>query len=303
MRDFLSGVVRSGVCAVAALAACASAEPWTQEQLLQSYKSLHATEGAVTCAVEQARVVILFDNEGKAAAMVAEADNKGVRRLARQIELGETQEAETTGCIVLLRESDSNAPRKRLLENTPLQALSFLIGQNYYSPTALQPDGRVLWATGKRRSVDIIVPATGTEAIRCAEITSDMELTPFAANVLARKLGYPDDNSADATKASQAAALRAHAVLYYSKAHEATVAAKGKRFFLCEGDRTAFRELTKEKGTLDFPSIFPPTEKAPAPKAGPAAEGTVPPAAATPEEKDLTPKEALKAFIERMKKL
>lgn len=290
-------------CAFFVSAYGAAAEPWTQEQLLQSYKNLHAAEGAVTCAVEQARVVILFDREGKVAALIAEADNKGVRRLARQIELGETQEAGSDSCIVLLRESESSAPRKRLPDNTPLQALAFLIGQNYYHPDTLGEDGRVLWTTGKRRSVDVLIPTLGTEPVRTVELKTDMELTDFAANVAARKLGYPQDNSAEATKAALAGSLRADRVLYYSKAHEAAVAAVGKRFFFIEGGRTTLRDKANKEKPLTFPTIFPPAENAPAPKAVPAAENTPPPAGETAEEKDLTPKEALKAYIDRLRKL
>lgn len=284
-------------CVILVSAACASAEPWTQAKLLESYKSLHAAGGAVTCAVEQARVVLLFDREGKVAALIAEADNKGVRRLARQIELGETQEAGADGCIVLLRETESGEPRKRLAENTPLQALAYLIEQNYYHPEELTPDGRVLWATGKRRSVDVLIPTLGTEPMRALELKTDMELTDFAANVVARKLGYPQDNSAEATKAAMAGNLRAGKVLYYSKAHEAAVAAVGKRYFFIEGGRAALREAAHENKPLAFPTIFPSAEK-------PAAEqGSEPPAEKQPETKELTPKEALKAYIDRLRKL
>lgn len=284
-------------CAAFASAGFASAESWTQDNLLESYKSLHAADGAVTCAVEQTRVIILFDREGRAAALIAESDNKGVRRLARQIELGETQEAGADGCIVLLRESESSEPRKRLLENTPLQAISYLIEQNYYHPAELTQDGRVLWATGKRRSVDVLIPALGTEPISAAELKTDMELTDFAANVVARKLGYPQDNSAEATKSALAGNLRADRVHYYSKAHEAAVAAVGKRFFFIEGGRSVLRAAAHDPKPLPFPTIFPAAEK-PA-----ATESNAVPAEQPAPEKELTPKEALKAYIDRLRKL
>lgn len=284
-------------CVAFATAGYTSAEPWTQDKLSESYKSLHAADGAVTCAVEQARVIILFDREGKAAALIAESDNKGVRRLARQIELGETQEAGSGSCIILLRESESSEPRKRLLNNTPLQAIAFLIGQNYYHPAELTEDGRVLWATGKRRSVDVLIPVLGTEPIRTVELKTDIELTDFAANVVARKLGYPQDNSAEATKSALAGNLRADRVHYYSKAHEAAVAAVGKRFFFIEGGRSVLREAAQENKPLPFPTIFPTPEK-------PAAEpNNATPAEQPAPEKELTPKEALKAYIDRLRKL
>lgn len=295
----LSGLLCCAVCALAAAAACASAEPMSQEQLLQRYESLKAADGTVTCAVEQTRVVILFDHEGKAAALVAAADNKSVRRLARLIDLGETQEAGSGSCIILLRETEDGKPRKRLLANTPLQALAFLIEQNYYHPAALQEDGRVLWATGKRRSVDILVPTTGTEPIRGAELKTDMELTDFAANVVARKLGYPQDSSAESPKAELANALRAKHVYYYCRAFDTVVAAAGKRLFMAEGGRDSLRRAMHEQPALNFPTIFLSADKPTAPQAA-AEEGPAEPPA---EEKELTPKEALKAFIDRLRQL
>lgn len=293
LRNTLLHLPQQAAFAAAFLAAVASAEPWTQEELLQSNKQLRVTEGVIACSVERTRAVILFDREGRAAALVAEEDTKAIRRLASRIELGETREAGAENCLVLLRECESSTPGQQLADQTPLQALAFLIEEQSYTPAALQADGRVLWATGKRQSIDLLVPTAGTDAIRGVELKASITLTEFAANVLAHKLGYPKTGESEAGKAAAAGKLHADKVFYYSKSKDAALAAVGSRAFFLEGGHRNLQSLLHKRPEQAFPNINPAAER---PK-------DAPPQQAATTAKPLTPKEALRAFIDRLHKL
>lgn len=294
MRALLLHLSRLMTCAALLSAAVALAGPWTQEELLQSNKRLRVTEGVIPCSVGESRVIILFDDAGTAAALVADEASKDVRRLARSIELGETRESVSGNCLVLLRESDASKPLSRLADNTPLQAIAFLLDSDFYTPTALQTDGRVLWATGKRQSVDLLLPLTGKDRIGGAELKTDMELTDFAGNVLARKLGYEKGSDNAAAKTAAAGKLRAERVYYCHKHDHAYLAAIGGHAFFFEGNRDTLQALTQKREELSFPGISAELKR-PAPPA-PASEET-------PQAHKMTPKEALRAFIDRLNKL
>ena len=175
----------------AAALPAALAAPWTQDKLLEEYPELKLTENAVPCTLDKQRVLILFDADKRAAALVSDCSVGAVRKLQTLLQLGDTVEDETPTCLVVLRADVAEGYKKRLPENDPLHAMGFLLRQAYYRPTELQADGHVLWATGKRRSLDILVPAVGTAEMHAVEVKAGMKIDNFAANVLARKLGYP----------------------------------------------------------------------------------------------------------------
>ncbi|MCQ2364226.1 MAG: hypothetical protein MJ051_01560 [Akkermansia sp.] len=294
MRPTLLRLLAPAACALAALASCAFAAPWSQEELLQSDKRLRLTDGVIPCSVGGSQVIILFDGEGKAAAMVTDEVNKDVRRLARSIELGETREAGTGGCLVMLRESAVNETCSKLPDNSPLQAIAFLLESEGYTPTGLQSDGRVLWATGKRQSIDLLIPTTGSDSIGGAELKTDMELTEYAGNVLARKLGYKKSSDVEAIRITAARKLRADSVYYHDRELNAALATVGGRAFFFEGNRGTLQALKNKREPLNFPTISPDLKR------------TLPPEPQSEEpqpEKILTPKEARKAYIDRLRAL
>lgn len=308
----LQRFVPLGLCLCALLAPCRAAL-LTQAQLLERYPALQETRGVISCTVGEERLLLLSDADRRPAAIVAAGDQPELaRRFAASIGFESTQESESETALVMLRESVPT--KKRLTENTPLQALSYLTEQNYYRPTDLLPDGRVLWATGKRRSLDLLVPTTGNTPLRFIEIKVGTELTTFAANVLARKLGYPADNSADATKASLCAPMGASDVLYYNAARSAAVIRKGNRAYIGEGNAESFRHLNTDTPALPFtatrlPSRTETTEQtitrtAPSPPREDAENtATKPSADPLPESAPKTPKEALKAYLRKLRAL
>lgn len=287
----------------AAVSSAALAAPWTQDKLLAEYPELKLTENAVPCTLDKQRVLILFDADKRAAALVSDCSVGAVRKLQALLELGDTVEDETPTCLVVLRADIAEGYKKRLPENDPLHAMGFLLRQAYYRPAELQADGRVLWATGKRRSLDVLVPAVGSREIHAVEVKAGMKIDNFAANVLARKLGYPNDTTADGTKAEQAAKLRCDGVFYYLAAKEIAVAVKGNRAFIGECGKEGIRGLMAAKPapplftalTLrDKKAAAPPT---PSPTAAPAP----PPAPAKPAE--LTPAQALKEYLRKLRRM
>lgn len=298
-----------GACLWAGLSLPGYARPWTQQKLLAEFSQLQPQGNCVACTLEKQRVLILFDQENTAAALVADCSVGAVRKLEKLLELGDTVEDETPTCIVVLR-ADITAPaKKRLPENNPLHALSYLLRQGYYHPTELQADGRVLWATGKRRSLDLLVPATGEKEPGALEIKAGMTMDTFAANVLARKLGYPADSTSDATKAEQAAKMRADGVFYFLSARDVAVATKGNRAYIGTCGKEGIPGLMAYKArAVDFPAITlkeaaPPAGSPPTPNAALPPKTAAPAAPAPAQPAELPPAQALKDYLRRLRKL
>lgn len=288
----------------AAVFPAALAAPWTQDKLLEEYPELKLTENAVPCTLDKQRVLILFDADKRAAALVSDCSVGAVRKLQTLLQLGDTVEDETPTCLVVLRADVAEGYKKRLPENDPLHAMGFLLRQAYYRPTELQADGRVLWATGKRRSLDILVPAVGTAEMHAVEVKAGMKIDNFAANVLARKLGYPADTTSDATKAEQAAKLHCDGVFYFLSAKEIALAVKGNRAFIGECGKQGIRGLmTAKPAPLVFTTLTLHDKKqTPAADTKPAPTPTAAPAApAKPAE--LTPAQALKDYLRKLRRM
>lgn len=306
MRSLLRRLVL--LCAM--LAWCplpGAAEPWSAAELEQYDGRLRVQDKCISCAVEGVRLLLLTDESGTPAALVAAGDNlNAARRFASVIRFESAQESESENVLVML--AGGLNTKKRLTDNTPLQALAYLTEQNYYQPAELLEDGRVLWATGKRRSLDLLVPAVGSAPLRGVEIKLGTQLTEFAANVLARKLGYPADNSGSATKASIRGSLGADEVYYYIAARNAAVVRIGSRAFIGEGGADTFRRLTAAPQKRDFPAIRLPASPAPAGEApSPVTRGESAPAPSenTPSAPaaELPPAEALKTYIRKLRGL
>lgn len=287
----------------AAALPAALAAPWTQDKLLEEYPELKLTENAVPCTLDKQRVLILFDADKRAAALVSDCSVGAVRKLQTLLQLGDTVEDETPTCLVVLRADVAEGYKKRLPENDPLHAMGFLLRQAYYRPTELQADGHVLWATGKRRSLDILVPAVGTAEMHAVEVKAGMKIDNFAANVLARKLGYPADTTSDATKAEQCAKMRCDGVFYFLSAKEIALAVKGNRAFIGECGKQGIRGLMVAKpAPLAFPTLTLRDKKAAAtPTPAPVATPTTAPAPAKPAE--LTPAQALKEYLRKLRRM
>ena len=287
----------------AAVSPAALAAPWTQEKLLAEYPTLHAEGNAVPCTLDKQRVLILFDADQRTAALVADCSVGAVRKLQELLELRDTVEDETPTCIVVLREDLANG-KKRLTENDPLHAMGFLLRQAYYRPTELTEDGRVLWATGKNRSLDLLVPANGTEELHAVEVKAGMKIDTFAANVLARKIGYPADTTSDATKAEKSVAMRCDGVFYFLAAKDIALAVKGNRAFIGACGKEGIRGLMQQKlqaltfTELTLKSAAPP---APTPTVQQPTAKNAPAEAAEPAK--LTPAQALKEYLRKLRRL
>lgn len=287
----------------AAVLPAALAAPWTQDKLLEEYPELKLTENAVPCTLDKQRVLILFDEDKRAAALVSDCSVGAVRKLQSLLQLGDTVEDETPTCLVVLRADVAEGYKKRLPENDPLHAMGFLLRQAYYRPTELQADGHVLWATGKRRSLDILVPAVGTAEMHAVEVKAGMKIDNFAANVLARKLGYPADTTSDATKAEQCAKMRCDGVFYFLSAKEIALAVKGNRAFIGECGKQGIRGLMVAKpAPLTFtPLTLRDKKQTPAADTKPAPTPTAAPTPAKPAE--LTPAQALKEYLRKLRRM
>lgn len=291
----------------AAVAGTPAAASQSLSDFLKEYPALKAVGNAVPCKTEGVSMVVLFDESGHAAALVADADSAVVRAMEEQLELNVTHADSTPHCSVRVQESSGMvAPKRRLQENTPLGALLILLKQSYYSPAELGTDGRILWSTGKRRSLDIFVPLFSESAIHAVEVKAGIRVDTFAANVLASKLGYPSDNTSDLTRFSKREHYNADEVLYYCQARDTALVRRKNAYYM--GDIKGLSDhLSLTPGALIFPEIAlrpePKAEKTQQAPAAPATPTEAPKTDTPTPAAPLTPQQALKDYLRRLRKL
>lgn len=291
----------------AAVAGTPAAASQSLSDFLKEYPALKAVGNAVPCQMEGVSMVVLFDESGHAAALVADAESAVVRAMEEQLELNVTHADSTPHCSVRVQESSGMvAPKRRLQENTPLGALLILLKQGYYSPAELGTDGRILWSTGKRRSLDIIVPTLADGALHAVEVKAGIRVDTFAANVLASKLGYPSDNTSDLTRFSKREHYNADEVLYYCQARDTALVRRKNAYYM--GDIKGLRDSECLKpDTAAFPEIKrrpePKAEEEQQTPAAPAPPAETGRAAAPAPVAPLTPQQALKDYLRRLRKL
>lgn len=194
------------------------------------------------------------------------------------------------------------------LGGTPLQAVLYLLQRGYYHIDSFTPDGRLVLKSGKKKSIDLKLPLT-TETAEAAELLVGVHMDTFAANVLAEKLGYPADSSSPQEKEKIKTETKAKEVFYYHRSKKKDAAGVKRVFALISRRGNTYAFGTKEglAAMAESPALqYPEHVAAPTPKpADPAPQQ--PAAADTPKANDtpkvLTPKEALKEYIRKLKEL
>lgn len=259
------------------------AMPRTAQQVAETYPGVEQRADYADFTLERRRVLVLFDEQQRVAAIIA--DGAIPERLQKECGLQDADLRTEALCSVLVsREAIADA-KKRLLGQPLLGALGLLFRQSYYNPAALQADGRVMWASGKRRSLDVLLPPPGTGAVSAVEVVTDMDMDAFAASVFAKKLGYPEDTADEQEKRSLARELHCGHILYSNSKRNVLIFTKGGKTYLTEREATAVPSYPE----LAFPAVTHRTAGA-KPADSTQSRDTVP----------LTPPQALKAYINRL---
>ncbi|MGN0864534.1 MAG: hypothetical protein ACI4P8_00115 [Akkermansia sp.] len=244
---------------------------------------------ATAFTMEGVQHLVLVDEQGTVQALIVN-DTTPVRR-SEDWGLEQASLTRGTSCCILLAEQ-ADAPSRLLPGKSILGTLAYLIHHDDYSPVSLDEYGRLLWSTGKKKSVDFYLPLADGDKLRALELLPvGLRVGSFAAGVLARKLGCDDPGSEELAR-DDAAAL-----LYRNRRIKIT--RLGKRLWL-----TALNKREPAPSPrLRYPKVSycEPTPPAPEPTETPP-EPTEPEAAPEPPPA-LSPAEARRAYIEQLRSL
>lgn len=192
--------------------------------------------------------------------------------------------------------AEQEISQRHLLGNTPLQGLLFLLERGYYHLRGINAAGEAELVSRKKHSIDLLLPLTA-DTLDAVELRLiNVTMSTHAADVLAEKLGYGNDNSTESEKDTLKAELNAKEVFYLQRKRKIALAAVGRRYFF--GETAGIKKLAKgARGNLEYPvtDIVPPDT---VPEAQQSASSAAPEPA-----RPLTPAEALKAYIKHLEEL
>lgn len=193
------------------------------------------------------------------------------------------------------------------LGGTPAQAVLYLLHRGYYHIDSLTSDGRLVLKSGKKKSIDLKLPLT-TPTAEVAELMVGVNMDTFAANVLAEKLGYPADSSSPQDKEKIKGETKAKDVFYYHRSKKKDASGVKRVYALISRRGNVYAFGTKEglAATAEAPALQYPEHTA-----TPDKPQTTAPAPQQPADADkagdspkvLTPKDALKEYIRKLKEL
>ncbi|MGN0835962.1 MAG: hypothetical protein ACI4OS_00840, partial [Akkermansia sp.] len=172
------------------LALAAAALPMsalTLDELGERCPGIERRGSAAAFTLEGVRHLVLVDVQGTVQAVITNSTEPV--RSPEDWGLEQASLTRGTYCCLLLAEQ-KDAPDQLLPGKSILAILSYLIHHDDYSPVSLDGYGRLLWATGKKKSVDFYLPLADGDKLRALELRAvGLRVGGFAAGVLARKLG------------------------------------------------------------------------------------------------------------------
>lgn len=272
-------------------AAAQSLTAMVLDELTERCPGAERRGNAAAFTLEGVRHLVLADEQGSIQAVIANASTPV--RPAEDWGLEQASLTRSTSCCILLAEQE-DVPDALLPGECIPEILAYLMHHDDYSPVSLDDNGRLLWSTGKKKSVDFYLPLADGAKLRALELRAvGLRVGGFAASVLARKLGCNDPGSEDIAQDD-------HAALLYRN-RRIKITRIGKRLWLTALNK---REPTPAP-QLHYPEVSYREPEPPAPPE-PAPEPPEPPepeAAPEPPPPALSPEEARQAYIEQLRRL
>ncbi|MGN0868280.1 MAG: hypothetical protein ACI4O9_01980 [Akkermansia sp.] len=259
----------------------------TLDELSERCPGAERRGSAAAFTLEGVRHLVLADEQGTVQALIA--DDTPLVRPAEDWGLEQASLTSGTSCCILLAHQE-DVPDALLPGKSIPEILAYLIHHDDYSPVSLDDYGRLLWATGKKKSVDFYLPLADGDKLRALELRAvGLRVGGFAAGVLARKLGCDDPFSEDVAQDDNAA------LLYRNR--RIKIIRIGRRLWL-----TALNKREPAPAPrLHYPEV---SYREPEPPAPPEPTPEPPEPEPAPEPLPaLSPSEARRAYIEQLRSL
>lgn len=214
-----------------ALSAVGTAFAISAEDVLSTFEGTRKQGDAICLSLEggwKAVVLIHKGEEVGAFVLAGEEEAEGsvsdmATRLADILEVEDPVMQEMEGneqpVAIVLNEgliSELQEEAKKAIGVSPLQAMAYLLAEEYfYIEKYNAKSATLLWKTTKKSGVDIVTPLLGGR-VDAVGVTGSFEMTPFAAAVLADKLGCGKDNADNGTLQALARQMACEQVLCYN---------------------------------------------------------------------------------------
>ena len=311
----LSRIIRI-FCATVALLCTAAAEeadtPWNLERAHKEFTHSQANGNHVCLVYDGWNIALLSHNKNDIGAIFF-TDKTGyhqfrlintARKLARLLGMEspmfqELDEADEECGIILNNElmEELAGESERALGSSPLAGMAYLLQDGYFYIAGIKPDGQLHWKTVKKSNVELLMPMGGNR-LQAVEITGRQRMNEFASEVLARKLGFGNNNAMEGDREAFSQQQKLDEVPYMNTKSGIIIAKRGKKVAL--GKTNAVLNLLTNRSThaLTYPDLACawPEKKVEPPKAP---EPVVEKKEITP----LTPQEARKAYADYLRSL
>lgn len=173
---------------------------------------------------------------------------------------------------------------ENVLDGSPLAGMAYLLADGYFYIHDLRPNGYLHWKTVKKSGVELLMPMAPAK-LSAVEITGSQQMNDFAAEVLARKLGFGSNTVHGSGRDNLSMQMRWNEIPYMNSKSNVLLGVLNRRAVIGKRQYVAHMLANRYGGTLVYPSRpsdWPEEEQ----------EEEV-----AEEQKPLTPAEAREAYI------
>ena len=247
-----------------------AADSPTLETLQKSFSHTKATPNSVCILHDGWRIAFLSHNgkEVGAAIIMEEKDaddheydlDETISRVAELVGMSSPEsmnfeEEEPVRALLVDQEVMGGLTEEvdHVFDGSPLAAIAYLIGDEYFCIHSIQPNGFIHWKTIKKSGVELLMPVAPGK-LTAVEVTGRQQMNEYAAEVLADKLGLGKNNVPGNTRASLCSQLRCTTIPYMNSKDGVLMARTDRRTVI--GKRQAVSQFiaNRNEGALSYPS-------------------------------------------------
>lgn len=304
----------STLCAAVALLSPAAAQEedaaWNLERAQQEFTPSNASGSSVCFSLDGWHIALISHNKCDIGAIIITANTdehehglrSTARRLADLVKLEsplyqDLDESRTDAAIMLNGElmDDLSSEAEHVLDSSPLAGMAYLLQEEYFYIAGVTSQGYLHWKTIKKSNVELLMPMAPTK-LQAIEVTGKQRIDEFAAEVLARKLGFGSNTAMLGDREVLCQRQQLDEVPYMNTKAGVITARRDKRVTFGKRNTAINMLNNRYGGALTYPAEACPWPEKKKPEPTPQPE-------VVKEVKPLTPQEAREAYARYLRSL
>ena len=235
-------------------------EAATLGELKEQFANTNAVANLVCVVTDNWQIAFLSHNKEKVGAVfISETEknaengydlNETASRVAELVGMSspviqEMENQETSTAIMIdtdIMEALADEA-EHVFWGSPLEGMAYLLQDGYFYIDNIRPNGWLHWKTVKKSNVELLMPMAPTK-LSAVEITGRQQMTEFAAEVLARKLGLGSNTADEPTRNAVRRQINCSEVPYMNTKRNIIGAYQDKRFAI--GKRNSVAHMFAE---------------------------------------------------------